>query len=112
MQMEAVVVLVTAPPEEAEGLAQALVEARVAACVNLLPKVRSWFRWEGAVERAEEALLVIKSTRSCLEGLIAAVRERHSYQVFAAVALPIADGFPPYLQWIASSVSNPEEQPR
>jgi len=109
--MEAVVVLVTAPPEEAEALAGALVEARVAACVNLLPGVRSWFWWEGAVDHAEESLLVIKTTRPRLEALIAAVRDRHSYQVFEAVALPITAGYPPYLEWIDASVAG-AERPR
>lgn len=109
--MEAVVVVVTAPPGEAEALAEALVAERVAACVNLLPGVRSWFWWEGAVDRAEEALLVIKTTRPCLDRLIAAVRERHSYQVFEAVALPITAGFAPYLEWIAASVAVPSGAP-
>jgi periplasmic divalent cation tolerance protein len=98
---------VTAPPQEAEALAEALVARRVAACVNLLPGVRSWFWWEGAVDRAEEALLCIKTTRSCLDALVAAVREKHSYQVFEAVALPITGGYAPYLEWIAASVAGP-----
>lgn len=108
--MDAVVVLVTAPSDEAEALARALVEARVAACANLLPGVRSFYWWKGVFEQAEETLLVLKTTRSRVDALIAAVRERHSYQVFAAVALPVSQGFPPYLEWIAASVAAEKER--
>jgi periplasmic divalent cation tolerance protein len=99
------VVLITAPLDEAPALAASLVKQRVAACVNLIPGLRSWFWWEGAVDEASEALLVAKTTRERLDALIAAVRESHSYQVFGAVALPIVGGYAPYLEWIASSVS-------
>jgi periplasmic divalent cation tolerance protein len=60
------------------------------------------------VDRAEEALLLIKTTRARLDALVAAVRERHSYQVFEAVALPILGGYSPYLEWIAASVAEPQ----
>jgi periplasmic divalent cation tolerance protein len=109
--MDAVVVFVTAPPDEAEALAGALVESRVAACVNLLPGAHSWFWWEGAIDQAQESLLVIKTTRPRLDALIAAVRERHSYQVFEAVALPITGGYAPYLEWIGASVEAPAAEP-
>ena len=101
--MEPVAVMITAPAEVAPGLAEALVALRLAACVNLLPGVRSWFWWEGQVDQAEESLLLVKTTRERLDGLIAAVRDRHPYQVFEAVALPILGGYAPYLEWIGAS---------
>lgn len=105
--MEPLVVMITAPADEAPGLARSLVELRLAACVNMLPGLRSWFRWEGQVDEAEETLLLAKTTRERLDGLLAAIRERHSYQVFDAIALPIAGGYAPYLEWIGTSVAPP-----
>lgn len=107
--MELLVVLVTAPPDEAPALARALVEERVAACVNLAPGLRSWFWWEGRIDQAEESLLLIKTSRDRLERLITAIQRRHSYRVFEAVALPIVGGFPPYLEWIGASVGGAAE---
>jgi periplasmic divalent cation tolerance protein len=104
-------VVITAPAGEAEGLARALVEMRLAACVNLVPGLRSWFWWEGQVVEAEEYLLLAKTTRERLDALVTAVRERHSYQVFGAIALPISGGFAPYLEWIGASVAQPAAPP-
>jgi periplasmic divalent cation tolerance protein len=105
--MEPLVVMITAPADEAPGLARSLVELRLAACVNMLPGLRSWFRWEGQVDEAKETLLLAKTTRERLEALIAAIRERHSYEVFDAIALPITGGYAPYLEWIGASVAPP-----
>jgi periplasmic divalent cation tolerance protein len=104
---EPLVVMITAPADEASGLARSLVELRLAACVNMLPGLRSWFWWEGRVDEAQETLLLAKTTREQLEALIAAIRERHSYQVFDAIALPISGGYTPYLEWIGASVAPP-----
>jgi periplasmic divalent cation tolerance protein len=106
--MEPLIVMITAPPDEAPGLARALVELRLAACVNVLPRLHSWFWWEGQVDEAEESLLLAKTTRERLDDLLAAVRERHSYQVFAAIALPVTGGSAPYLEWIGASVAASE----
>lgn len=100
---------ITAPADEAPALARALVEQRVAACVNLVPGLHSWFWWEGAVDEASESLLVAKTTRDRLDPLIAAVRALHTYEVFEAVALPIVGGYTPYLEWIAASVNEPAD---
>jgi periplasmic divalent cation tolerance protein len=105
--MEPLVVMITAPAGEAPGLARSLVELRLAACVNMLPGLRSWFWWEGQVDEAEETLLLAKTTRERLDALLAAVRERHSYQVFEAIAMPIVEGYAPYLEWIGASVAPP-----
>ena len=84
----------------AERIAQALVAERLAACVNLLPGVGSVYRWEGRVERAEEVLLLIKTTRARLETLTARVVELHPYELPEVVAVDIAGGLPGYLAWI------------
>ncbi len=89
--------------EEAERIARALVESRAAACVNILPGVRSIYRWKGAVEDATEFLLLIKTTRECFDRLRTELRALHSYDVPELVAVPIADGLEPYLNWISES---------
>jgi periplasmic divalent cation tolerance protein len=94
------VVLVTAPPREARRLARALVDRRVAACVNLVPGVRSVYRWKGRVEEARETLLVIKTAASRVPDLLAAVRELHPYDVPEGIALPVVAGLAPYLRWV------------
>ena len=97
----AVVVLSTAgSQEEAERIATALVEERLAACVNLVAPITSIYRWQGAVERAAEVLLVIKTRRTSAARLIARLGELHSYEVPEAIVLPIAAGARPYLQWL------------
>lgn len=101
MTEEYVVVFVTVGKrEEAERVAEALVDERLAACCTLLPAVRSIYRWEGKVCRDEETLLIIKSRRALFEPLRARVKELHSYAVPEIIALPIVAGHAPYLDWI------------
>lgn len=103
MAQEVVVVLVTCPPAEAEGLAESLVEARVAACVNVVPGLRSIYRWKGAVQKDDEALLVIKTTRERFDELKQTVLSRHPYELPEVIALPVERGHTPYLDWVAES---------
>jgi len=99
-----VVVLVTAgSPEEAERIGRTVVEERLAACANLLGRVRSIYRWQGAVEDAVEQLLLLKARAADVEALAARVRALHSYEVPEVVALPIDGGSAPYLAWLAES---------
>lgn len=88
---------------DAERIAAALVERRLAACVNLVPGVRSIYRWKGGVERDDEQLLVIKTTGEQLEALRAAIVELHPYEVPEVVALEVVGGHAPYLDWVAES---------
>lgn len=98
---DAIVVLVTtATREEGETIARRLVENRLVACVNVIPQIRSVFRWEGALSQEDEALLVIKSKRDRLSALVAAVKKLHSYTVPEIIALPIVEGSEDYLRWI------------
>ena len=97
----AVVVLSTAgSAEEAERIATALVDERLAACVNLVAPLTSIYRWQGAVERASEVLLVIKTRRTSVARLIARLEALHSYDVPEAIVLPIGAGARRYLAWL------------
>jgi periplasmic divalent cation tolerance protein len=102
----AVVILSTAgSQEEAERIAQALVGERLAACVNLIAPLTSIYRWQGAVERASEVLLVIKTRRASAARLIARLGELHSYEVPEAIVLPITAGSRPYLDWLTAETT-------
>ena len=85
---------------EAEKVARALVEARLAACVNIVPGARSIYRWEGVIESTAECLLVIKSSRGLFAQLRAALEKAHSYEVPELLAVPVVEGAPNYLNWL------------
>lgn len=98
------VALSTAPSAEvAEQLARALVGEGLAACVNVVPGVTSYYRWKGELQRDAEWLLVIKTRAARLEALKAALARLHPYEVPELVALKVEDGLPPYLAWLDGS---------
>ncbi len=100
------VVLVTAPDTDtAARLAGALVEERLAACVNVVPEIRSFYRWEGAVQDDAEVLLVIKSTAERSSALAARVRELHPYDLPEVLELPAVGGSDAYLDWVRTESS-------
>jgi len=90
--------------EEARHIARALIERRVAACVNLIPQVESTYRWKGEVETAAEVMLIIKTTADAFERLRAALVELHSFEVPECIELAITDGTAAYLDWIGEVV--------
>jgi periplasmic divalent cation tolerance protein len=95
------VVLTTAPDAAvASRLARALVQEHLAACVNLLPGVRSVYRWDDTVQEDEEVLLVIKTQAARSEALAARIKALHPYDVPEVVALPAVGGSPAYLEWV------------
>ena len=100
------VALSTAPSAEvAEQLARALVERGLAACVNVVPGVTSFYRWRGQLQRDAECLLVIKTRAARLDELRAALAQLHPYELPELVALPVEAGHAPYLAWLDESVS-------
>lgn len=90
--------------EEAGKLARALVEARVAACVTIVPGARSIYRWQGAIESSAEWLLLIKSSRELFEQLRITLEKEHSYEVPEVLAVPVVAGAPNYLNWLEAQL--------
>ncbi len=102
---EAIAVLITAAnAAEATRLADMLVGSHLAACVQVLPGIESVYRWKGNIERAEEVLVIAKTARSRFAQLEREVRILHSYETPEIVALPIVEGSPAYLEWLAKSL--------
>ena len=103
------VVLVTAPNEETgAGIARALVEERLAACVNLVPGLRSIYRWKADVHDDPETLLIIKTTAEQEDALAARLAALHPYEVPEVLAVGPERGLAAYLAWVGSSVGSPE----
>lgn len=100
------VCLVTAPAERADDIARVLVQERLAACVNIVPSVRSVYRWEGEVQQDEEALLVVKTTADRLAALDARLADVHPYDTYELVALEVTGGNAAYLAWIGAGVTS------
>jgi periplasmic divalent cation tolerance protein len=100
-----IVILSTASSEEEAGkLANLLVDRSLAACVNVLPRMRSYYRWKGAVESADEWMLVIKSSRALFGEVCTLLAKQHSYEVPEAIAVPILDGAANYLDWLEQNL--------
>lgn len=100
----AIVLVTVGSTDEAEQIASTLVEERLAACVNVVGPIRSIYRWEGAVQRDTEQLLIIKIRAAAFPQVEARVRELHSYDTPEVIALPIDDGSRKYLDWLQASV--------
>ena len=102
-----IVVLVTCKnSREATKLARHLLEKRLIACANLVPEVRSLYRWKGRIASEKECWMVLKSARELFPALRTEVEKLHSYSVPEVIALPIIDGAPNYLNWIAEEVGS------
>jgi periplasmic divalent cation tolerance protein len=109
----AVVVLVTASNrEEATRLAEMLIGARLAACVQILPEMESVYWWDGAVRREPEILLLIKTTAGRFATLEREVRALHSYETPEIIALPVTEVSAPYLEWITRNTVLPHDESR
>jgi len=98
---DAIIIFITAPSEEeATKIATTLVEEKLVACVNSIPKIRSVYWWEGKVCQEDEVMLVSKSTKSLFPAIMDRVKSLHSYQVPEIISFPISEGLPEYLNWI------------
>jgi len=102
--MHIVVLITCANKEEAEKIANGLVEGKLAACVNIVAGVNSIFHWQGKLDKAEEILLIAKTQEAKLAAVIDKVKSLHSYEVPEVIALPITGGYAPYLKWIDGSL--------
>ena len=106
MSSQALLVLTTCGSvEEAEGLAKALVERRLAACVNMVRDIMSTFRWQDAVQHERETLLMIKTTEARLEAVEQTIKERSTYELPEVVAIPVQEGSAEYLDWLRAAVT-------
>lgn len=105
--VQAMIAYITCSSEdEALRIGRALVEERLAACVNLIPGMRSLYRWQGAIEEAREVVLLAKTTSRCAKALTARVMALHSYACPCVVLLPISGGNDAYLAWLRENVGN------
>jgi periplasmic divalent cation tolerance protein len=105
--LKAFLVLVTTPGRStSEKLSKGLLGAKLAACVNSLPGLKSRYWWKGKIETAREELLLIKTNQAKLSPLIRWVKKNHPYTVCEVIALPIAKGNPAYLQWVTQVLSS------
>ncbi|MCE9546542.1 MAG: divalent-cation tolerance protein CutA [Planctomycetia bacterium] len=95
----------TAGQDEAERIAACLVERRLAACVQIQGPIKSTYRWQGRIERAEEWQVTIKTSRERFAEVVTAIGELHSYQLPEIVATPVVDGSPEYLAWWREQVT-------
>jgi periplasmic divalent cation tolerance protein len=103
--MKPIVIFITcANKKEAGFITRALLKNKLVACVNILPKVKSFFWWKGKIDQADEVLLVVKSKKTKLPQIIKLVKSLHSYQVPEIIALNMAGGDKDYLRWIDGSL--------
>jgi periplasmic divalent cation tolerance protein len=99
--------MTTLPDEEqAKALARILVTRKLAACINILPKMTSIYEWQGKLEQGEEHLLIIKTEQNRLAELQETIKEAHPYELPEIIVVPIVGGYEPYLNWISNSVKN------
>ncbi|MGH8909600.1 MAG: divalent-cation tolerance protein CutA [Egibacteraceae bacterium] len=99
------VMTTTDQEQEARALADALLEARLAACVQIVGPITSRYWWQGALEEATEHLLIIKTKAELLERLVETLRQKHSYDTPEITATPIVGGNPTYLEWVAQETA-------
>ncbi len=98
------VVYISIPREEAKELAKGIVDNRLAACVNIVPKIESYFWWEDEVQFEEESLLIVKTTQMRFPDLMEYVRDNHPYELPEIIGLPLAAAFPDYVAWVKEEV--------
>ena len=109
MEPRICLILTTVPNREtAERIAHVLVESRLAACVHIVPGLRSIYRWQGTVETADEVQLVIKTSAARYRVIEETIRCHHPYELPEILVVPVADGLPAYLRWVADSSQGQE----
>jgi periplasmic divalent cation tolerance protein len=99
------VVYISIPREEAKQMAKGLVENRLAACVNITPKIESYYWWDDKVLYDQEALLIVKTTEGRFEEMMEYVLENHPYDLPEIIGMPLASAFPDYIAWVKEETS-------
>ncbi len=99
------VIVTTNDEDEAKTITRKIVEEKLAACANIIPRIHSIYWWEGKIENSEEAMILIKTTEPKIDSLIARVKELHSYDNPEIISLPIEKGSQEYLKWLIESTS-------
>jgi periplasmic divalent cation tolerance protein len=102
--MYTVIFITASGKKEADKIAKALLKHKLAACVNIIKSIESIFWWQGKVQKAKEVLLIVKSKKEKLAGIIRLVKSMHSYSVPEIISLPIIAGNKPYLDWVNESI--------
>ena len=98
--MVSIIYSTTSSVEEARKIARIIVEEKLAACVNIIPKIESIYRWQGKIEEDNESILLAKTIDKNVDQVIQRIKENHSYDVPDIVAIPITHGFKEYLDWV------------
>ena len=101
--MNIVVFIVAQDEKQAKSISSKLIKAKLVGCVNIIPHIKSIFWWQGKVDSAKEALLIVKTKKALLNKLIKAVKQIHSYEIPEIIALPIIAGSKDYLKWLNDS---------
>ena len=94
------VVFISMSRDEAKKFGRTIVEERLAACVNIVPQIDSYFWWNGEVQSDQESLMILKTTEAKIDKLIKFVKENHPYDIPEIITLPVAEGLPDYINWI------------
>lgn len=99
------IVLISIPRDEADKMALALVQERLAACVNIVPKITSYYWWDDAVQTDDEAMLIVKTTEQRFNTLMKYVLENHPYELPEIIGMPLGSAFPDYVAWVKTETS-------
>ena len=99
------IVYISIPRDEADRMALALVQERLAACVNIVPKITSFYWWEDAVQTDDEALLIVKTTVQRFQALMDYVLENHPYELPEIIGLPVSSAYPDYVSWVKTETA-------
>lgn len=99
-----VLALVTCPQEASDLIAEELINSQLVACVNIIPQIKSVYKWEGKLAKEQEALLIIKTNLRVWSQLESKIRSVHSYDVPEIICVPIVEGHKPYLDWLNSCI--------
>ncbi|MDI9617908.1 divalent-cation tolerance protein CutA [Methanothermobacter sp.] len=105
--MFTLIYITTSGQEESARIGRRLVEDRLAACVNIIPSIKSFYHWEGSLEEDEESVLIVKTTSELTQQIIKRVRELHSYDNPCIISIPITGGSRDYLEWLNNEVKKP-----